>query len=63
MTKEFNLRKDIENIDLKIKKLQLQRNILIMSFNSLSKNQSAVDSSSSQVDEPTSIHKSNSFGN
>jgi len=62
-TKEQNLRKDMENIDLKMKKLQMQKNILIMTLNSLLENKTANATSSAQPNDSSSVSKSNLFGN
>jgi hypothetical protein len=61
MSREENLRKDIANIDTKVKKLTFQKNILIMSLNTLIERKSEKSTSRFQNNEEQSPIRSTSF--
>jgi hypothetical protein len=61
MKKELNLRNDIKNIETKMEKLTLQKNILIMTLNSLLKNSAEGKVPSTSTNESSSDQRTSRF--
>lgn len=62
MTKTENIKKDIANIDLKIQKLQAQRNLLILSYNSIVTKKKELVEQDFSTKTSNILEKSSTFG-